>query len=105
MQTWIRSRHVIFADQFVIFETLDYSAVERFEDCILSLGGCLISVEPVRNVWMGNHRQVMLYQARASLHIPHHELRQYWFKHGSFHTRFDETGWVLGAWNLNTHEG
>lgn len=90
MQTWIRSRHIIFIDRLLIFETLDYSAVERFEECILSLGGCFISVDSVRHVWMGNHRQVILYQAKASLHTPHHELRQYWFKHGSFHTRFDE---------------
>ncbi|MGL5058354.1 MAG: CpeR family transcriptional regulator [Microcoleus sp.] len=90
MQAWIRSRHLIFSGQFLIFETLDYPAVERFEQYITSLGGCLISVEPVRRVWIGNHRQVMLYQAQGSLHTPHHELRQYWFKYGSFQTRFDE---------------
>jgi phycoerythrin-associated linker protein len=91
MQTWIRSRHLIFAGHFLVFETLDYPAVERFEECVLGLGGCLISVEHTRSIWMGDHRKVILYQAKASLHTPHHELRQYWFKHGSFHTRFDET--------------
>jgi phycoerythrin-associated linker protein len=90
IQAWIRSRHLIFTGQFLIFETLDYPTVERFEECITSLGGCLISVEPLKKIWMGNHRQVILYQAKGSLHIPHHKLRQYWFKYGSFQTRFDE---------------
>lgn len=90
MQAWVRSRHLIFSDKFLIFQSLDYPAVERFEECVGSLGGCLISVEPIKQVWMGNHRKVMLYQAKASLHTPHNELRQYWFKFGSFRTRFDE---------------
>lgn len=92
MKAWIRSRHLIFSGKFLIFETLDFSTVDRFEECVLSLGGCLISVEHVKNVWMGDHRKVMLYQAKASLHTPQNELRQYWFKHGSFRTRFDESG-------------
>lgn len=89
IQAWIRSRHLICSGNFFIFETLDYSAIERFEDCISSLGGTLISVEPLKKVWMGNHRQVILYHAKASLHTPHHDLKQYWFKYGAFHTRFD----------------
>ena len=91
MQAWIRSRHLICSGNFFIFETLDYSAVERFEQCVISLGGTLISVEPTKRVWMGNHRQLLLYQAKASLHTPHHDLKQYWYKNGSFNTRFDET--------------
>ena len=91
LQAWVRSRHLIFLDQFLVFQSLDYPAVERFEECVKSLGGCLISVEPIKQVWMGNHRKVMLYQAKARLHTPHSELRQYWFKFGSFKTRFDET--------------
>jgi phycoerythrin-associated linker protein len=90
MEAWIRSHHLICSGNFFIFETLDYSAVERFEECITSLGGTLISVEPVKQVWMGNHRQVILYQAKASLHTPHHDLKEYWFKYGSFYSRFDE---------------
>jgi len=90
MQCWIRSRHLICSGNFYIFETLEYSTVERFEDCVRSLGGTLIAVEPVRKVWIGNHRQVVLYQAKASLHTPHHELKQYWIKYGGFYTRFDE---------------
>jgi phycoerythrin-associated linker protein len=88
MQAWIRIRHLIFSRQLLIFDTLDYPAVERFEEYVNILGGCLISVEPGKRLWMGNHRQVILYQANASLHTPHHELRQYSFKYGCFKTGF-----------------
>jgi len=37
MQAWIRSRHLIFSAQLLIFETLNYPAVERFEECVNSL--------------------------------------------------------------------
>jgi phycoerythrin-associated linker protein len=90
MQAWIRSRHLICSGHFYIFETLESSSVERFEECVNSLGGTLISVEPVKKIWIGNSRQVWLYQAKASLHTPHHELKQYWIKFGGFHTKFDE---------------
>ncbi|MBD2579364.1 CpeR family transcriptional regulator [Oscillatoria sp. FACHB-1406] len=90
MQAWIRSRHLICTGNFFIFETLDYSAVERFEQCVKSLGGTLISVEPIKRVWIGTHRKILLYQAKASLLTPHHDLKQYWFKYGSFQTKFDE---------------
>ncbi|CCH66632.1 CpeR homolog, phycoerythrin linker-proteins region [Richelia intracellularis HH01] len=46
-------------------------------------------MDAVDKIWMGNHRQVILYRAKASLHTPCHELKQYWIKYGSFHTRFD----------------
>ncbi|MDJ1182153.1 hypothetical protein [Roseofilum casamattae] len=90
MKTWIRSRHLICSGNFFIFETLEYSTIERFEECTLSLGGTVISVHPSKKVWIGNHRQVVLYQAKASLHTPHHDLKQYWIKYGSFYTKFDE---------------
>ena len=90
MLAWIRSRHLICSGHFYIFETVDYSAVDRFTDCIESLGGTLISVAPIGKIWMGDHRQVHLYRAKASLHTPCHTLKQYWIKYGSFRTRFDE---------------
>ncbi len=90
MQCWIRSRHLICDGNFFILETLEYSTVERFEDCLSSLGGTLISVEGIKKVWIGNHRKVVLYQAKGSLHTPHHELKQYWIKYGSFYSKFDE---------------
>ncbi|MCU0543493.1 MAG: hypothetical protein MUE44_15170 [Oscillatoriaceae cyanobacterium Prado104] len=89
LQCWIRSRHIICSGNFFIFETVNYSAIERFSDCIAALGGTIISVNSVGKIWMGNHRQVILYRAKASLHAPHHDLKQYWIKYGSFRTRFD----------------
>lgn len=89
MQGWIRSRHLICSGSFFIFETVDYGTIERFSDCISVLGGAVISVDPVDKVWMGNHRQVLLYRVRASLLTPGHELKQYWIKYGNFRTRFD----------------
>jgi phycoerythrin-associated linker protein len=90
MQCWIRSRHLIYAGSFFIYETVDYSAVERFGECIEALGGTVIAVNSIGKIWMGDRRQVILYRAKASLHTPHHALQQYWIKYGSFRTRFDE---------------
>ncbi|WP_432812678.1 CpeR family transcriptional regulator [Pantanalinema sp. GBBB05] len=90
LQCWIRSRHVICSGSFFIFETVDYSAVERFTECIGALGGSIIAVDSVGKIWMGDHRQVILYRAKASLHTPNHDLKQYWIKYGSFRTRFDQ---------------
>lgn len=89
MKGWIRSRHLICSGSFFIFETVDYGMIERFSDCIAVLGGAVISVDPVDKIWMGNHRQVMLYRVKASLLTPGHKLKQYWIKYGSFRTRFD----------------
>ncbi|MBN3926930.1 CpeR family transcriptional regulator [Nostoc sp. NMS4] len=90
MRCWIRSRHLICSGNFFMFETLEYTTIERFSECVASLGGTVISVDPVNKIWMGDHRQVILYQAKASLHTPHHTLKQYWIKYGGFYTRFDE---------------
>jgi phycoerythrin-associated linker protein len=89
MQCWIRSRHLICSGNFYILETVDYSTIERFGDCVQTLGGTLICVEPTGKIWMGAHRQVLLYRAKASLHAPCHDLKQYWIKFGSYRTRFD----------------
>jgi phycoerythrin-associated linker protein len=89
LQCWIRSRHLICSGHFYIFETVDYTAIERFTACITALGGALISVDPVDKIWMGDRRQVFLYRAKASLHTPCHDIKQYWIKYGSFRTRFD----------------
>jgi phycoerythrin-associated linker protein len=90
MQTWIRSRHLICSGNFFILETLEYTTVERFEECVKSLGGTLISVDAQKKVWINSHRQVILYRAKASLHSLKHNLHQYWVKYGGFYTRFDE---------------
>ncbi len=90
MKAWIRSRHLICSGNFFIFETVEASTVDKFEACVVALGGSLISVEPLKKIWIGTHRRVVLHQAKASLHTPHHDLNQYWIKYGSFRTRFDE---------------
>jgi phycoerythrin-associated linker protein len=89
MQCWIRSRHLVCSGNFFVFETVDYGAIDRFSDCVTVLGGTVISVDPVDKIWMGDHRQVILYRAKASLHAPCHELKQYWLKYGGFRSRFD----------------
>jgi len=89
IQGWIRSRHTICSGNFFVFETVDYTALERFDECITALGGAVISVDSVGKIWMGNHRQVILYRAKASLHTPNHDLKQYWSKYGNFRTRFE----------------
>lgn len=89
MQCWIRSRHLICSGNFFVFETVDYSAIDRFSNCVTTLGGTVISVAPVDKIRMGDHRQVILYRAKASLHTPCHSLKQYWIKYGGFRSRFD----------------
>jgi phycoerythrin-associated linker protein len=89
LRNWIRSRHIICSGSFFVFETVDYSAIERFAECIESLGGSVISIDSIGKIWMGDHRQVVLYRVKASLHTPHHDLKQYWIKYGAFRTRFD----------------
>jgi phycoerythrin-associated linker protein len=89
LQAWIRSRHVICAGNFFIFETIDYAAIDRFSECVAALGGTIISVDSIGKILIGDLRQVILYQTKASLHTPHHQLKQYWIKYGSFRTRFD----------------
>lgn len=89
MQGWIRSRHLICSGNFFVFETMDYGMIERFSTCVSALGGTVIAVDTTGKVWIGNHRQVLLYQVKASLHTPNHKLKQYWIKYGNFRTRFD----------------
>jgi phycoerythrin-associated linker protein len=92
MKSWIRSRHLICSGNFFVLETVEYSTVERFEECVRSLGGAIVAVRPIKKIWIGNHRKVIVYQAKASLHTPMHNLKQYWVKYGSFYSRFDERG-------------
>jgi len=92
MQGWIRSRHLICSGNFFIFETVNYSTIEKFTGCVECVGGTIIEVDLVNKIWIGDRRPVFLYRARASLHTPCHQLKQYWIKYGSFHTRFDPQG-------------
>ncbi|MBL1208177.1 hypothetical protein [Geminocystis sp. GBBB08] len=90
LQIWIKSRHLICSGNFFLLETVEYSMVERFEGYITTLGGSLISVESIKKLSIGNHRQVILYQAKASLYTPlHHQLKDYWERHGAMITKFE----------------
>ncbi len=90
MQGWIRSRHLVCNDNFLVFETFDGSTIDKFEECVSSLGGELLSVEPLKKVWRGRHRRVILYQAKATLNTSNHPVHQYWYEKGSFYTKFDD---------------
>ena len=90
MQGWIRSRHLVCNDHVLVFETFDGSTIDKFEECVSSLGGELLSVEPLKKVWRGSHRRVILYQAKATLSSSNHPVHQYWYEKGSFYTKFDE---------------
>ncbi len=90
MRTWVRSRHLICQKNKLIFETYEYPAIDRFEECLMSLGGELVSVNPLKKVWRGNHRRVILYQATGIFESPNHPIQQYWYENGSLYTRFDD---------------
>ncbi|BAQ61069.1 CpeR homolog [Geminocystis sp. NIES-3708] len=90
LQTWIKSRHLICSGNFFVLETVEYSMIERFEEYITILGGSLISVESIKKVPMGNHRQVILYQVKASLHTPNHQLKEYWQRYGAISSKFEQ---------------
>lgn len=90
LQTWIKSRHLICSANFFVLQTVEYSMIERFEEYITTLGGSLISVESLKKVPIGNHRQVILYQAKASLHTPHHQLKEYWQRYGGISSKFEQ---------------
>ncbi|MBR8826327.1 MAG: CpeR family transcriptional regulator [Gomphosphaeria aponina SAG 52.96 = DSM 107014] len=90
MQSWIRSKHLIYAGDFLILETLKYPTVERFEECISTLGGTLLGVATVKKVSLDNQRIVILYRAKATFSTPHNQLKEYWFNYGSFSTRFEQ---------------
>ena len=92
LRAWIRSKHLICSGNFFLFETVESTTLERFTDCMEVMGGTLISVDSVKKLWVGKHRQVVLYRAKASLNTPEQSLRNYWSKHGSFYSRFDERG-------------
>lgn len=103
LQTWIKSKHLICSGSFFILETVEYSMIERFECYLEVLGGTLINVDSSRKINRGNHRQVILYQAKASLHTPHHDLKEYWQENGCHHTYFDERQGLGGEREVFSH--
>ena len=55
LQGWIRSRHIICSGNFFLFETVEYSTIDRFTVCVRALGGSLISVKPIKKIWIGKY--------------------------------------------------
>lgn len=88
---WIRSQHLICVGQDFVFETVDQSQLERFQECLTLLGGELRVVRSVGNWPMGPSRTFKILRAEAPVPRPQGlELQRYWANHGSFVTRYSE---------------
>jgi len=91
LKMWIRSQHLICEGTDFIFETVDQSHVERFEQCMLDCGGHVREVRAVGNWPMGTNRSFKVLRAVASIPRPGgEELVQYWARRGCRTTRFSE---------------
>ena len=91
LKGWIRTQHLICFDQDFIFETVDQSHLERFEKCLVLLGGRVRSVEAVGNWPMGTGRAFKILRTKASVPRPGCEqIIEYWAKNGSTQTRYSD---------------
>ena len=91
MESWIRSQHLICVGTDFIFETVDQSLIERFEHCLLSFGGEIISIREVGAWPMGPRRTFKILRALAKVPRPAgHPIVSYWASYGSTKTRFSE---------------
>lgn len=91
MRSWIKSQHLICKGTEFIFETVDQNLIERFEDCLNSLGGEIHSVKQV-GLWpMGHNRNFKILRAVARVPRPAcNEIVNFWALNGSFTTRYSE---------------
>ncbi|WP_254978941.1 CpeR family transcriptional regulator [Cyanobium sp. ATX 6A2] len=90
-RSWIRSQHLICLGQDFVFETVDQTQLERFQDCLRVLGGDVRVVRAVGNWPMGPRRTFKILRAEAGVPRPRGlEIQRYWANHGSFQTRFSE---------------
>ena len=91
LRGWIRSQHLICFDQDFIFETIDQSHLDRFENCLIALGGKVRSVDAIGNWPMGTGRTFKILRAKAYVPRPGGEkIVEYWAKNGSITTRYSE---------------
>nr|WP_231605318.1 CpeR family transcriptional regulator [Synechococcus sp. CBW1006] len=91
LEYWIRSQHLICRGTDFIFETVDQSLIERFEQCLLSLGGEIITIREVGAWPMGPKRTFKILRASARVPRPAaHAIVSYWANNGSTKTRFSE---------------
>ena len=60
MKAWIRSQHLICVGTDFIFETVDQTQLEKFEDCVQAIGGRIRTVKAIGN-WPMGPRRCLLY--------------------------------------------
>lgn len=91
IKAWIRSHHLICEGSDFIFETVDQTQLDKFDNCIQAIGGRIRSVKAVGNWPMGPKRSFKILRAIASVPRPGGEsLVTYWAKKGSKFTRYSE---------------
>ena len=91
IKSWIRSQHLICVGTDFIFETVDQTQLEKFEQCIQEIGGRVRTVKAVGNWPMGPNRSFKILRAISSVPRPGgEELVTYWAKKGSNQTRYSE---------------
>ena len=91
LKTWIRSQHLICVGTDFVFETVDQSHLDKFEQCIENLGGHIRTVSAAGNWPMGPRRTFKILRATAAVPRPGGEdLVTYWAKRGSTRTRYAE---------------
>jgi phycoerythrin-associated linker protein len=90
-RSWIRSKHLICSGQDFVFETVDQTQLERFQDCLKVIGGEIRVVRAVGHWPMGPRRTFKILRVEAEVPRPKGlEIQRYWANHGSFKTRFSE---------------
>ena len=74
-----------------MFETVDQTQLEKFEQCIVEIGGKVRQIKAVGNWPMGPNRSFKILRAIASVPRPGGEnLVTYWAKRGAEQTRYSE---------------
>ena len=91
MKAWIRSHHLICEGSDFMFETVDQTQLEKFEECLKIMGGKIRSVKAVGNWPMGPNRTFKILRATAAVPRPGGEkLVTYWAKKGNKQTRYSD---------------
>ncbi|WP_413403822.1 MULTISPECIES: CpeR family transcriptional regulator [unclassified Synechococcus] len=91
LKGWIRSQHLICEGTDFVFETVDQTQLEKFEQCIVEIGGKVRQIKAVGNWPMGPNRSFKILRAIASVPRPGGEnLVTYWAKRGAKQTRYSE---------------
>jgi phycoerythrin-associated linker protein len=91
LRSWIRSQHLICEGTNFIFETVDQTLIDRFESCLTSLGGQILTVHEVGHWPMGPRRCFKILRATARVPRPScNDVVSYWACHGSTQTRYSE---------------